>query len=295
MPSVSWHRPTRNRLGNRLMTRIAHISDTHFGTEEAPVCAALLDDLRQKAPDLVVLSGDITQRARASQFRAAQAFIDGLSPLRVLALPGNHDIPLFDLFTRLANPYRNFRRYICADLAPLWQNSQVAVVGFNSTRRLRHKNGVISPDQVAAVAGRLAALSQPFKIVALHHPLAIATDEDIPNRARGAEAAIAAWSAAGADLVLGGHIHLAYCLPTGHAPHRVLAVQAGTAVSRRRRGGMANSYNLIHLESGIERRLHIARLDYQAAQGRFAIAQSWESFRGPEGWEVTRQTISRPG
>lgn len=269
------------------MTRIAHISDTHFGTEQPPVCAALREALLRESPDLVVLTGDITQRARASQFRAARAFVASLAPLPVLVLPGNHDIPLFDLVTRFVAPYRNYRRHFGTELAPLWHNGQVAVLGFNSTHRLRHKNGVIAPDDVEMVASRLAALPQAFKIVALHHPLASATAEDIHNCARGKDAAIAAWSAAGADLFLSGHIHLAYCLATGAAPHRVVAANAGTAVSRRRRGGMANSFNLVELGAGPSHGLQITRLDHDAGCGAFVATQRWKATKGPAGWAVT--------
>lgn len=268
------------------MTRIAHISDTHFGTEEPLVCAALRDALLRESPNLVAFTGDITQRARASQFRAARAFVDSLAPLPVLVLPGNHDIPLFDLVTRFVAPYRNYRRHFGANLAPLWQNGQVAVLGFNSTHRLRHKNGVISPDDVETIASRLAALPQAFKIVALHHPLASATAEDIHNCARGKDAAIAAWSAAGADLFLSGHIHLAYCLATGTAPHRAVAANAGTAVSRRRRGGMTNSFNLVEVSVGIGPGLQITRLDYDATRGEFVVARQWTATKGPQGWAV---------
>lgn len=268
------------------MTRIAHISDTHFGTEDAPVCAALQAELLRQAPDLVVLSGDITQRARAAQFRAAHAFLAGLRPLPVLAVPGNHDIPLFDVATRLLAPYRNFRRHIGPDLAGQWQNDQAAVLGVDSTRRFRHINGVVSPAQAAAVARRLAALPQAFKIVAMHHPLAVSTVEDTINLARGGAAAIAAWTAAGADLFLGGHIHLAYCRVVGEPPHRALVLHAGTAVSTRRRGGMANSYNLIDLAAGRERRLAVARLDFDPGRGRFSVAQRWAAAAGADGWAL---------
>ncbi|MBL8447122.1 MAG: metallophosphoesterase [Zoogloeaceae bacterium] len=276
------------------MTRIAHISDTHFGTEQPRVCAALRDALLHESPDLVALTGDVTQRARASQFRAARIFVDSLSPLPVLVLPGNHDIPLFDFVTRLAAPYRNFRRHFGADLAPLWQSGQVAVLGFNSTHRLRHKNGVIAPDDVDAIASRLAAVPQTFKIVALHHPLASATAEDIHNCARGKDAAIDAWTAAGADLFLSGHIHLAYCLAIGRAPHRAVAANAGTAVSHRRRRGMTNSFNLVDLVIGGQHSLRITRLDYDTAGEEFVAAHRWMATRGPAGWTVTDGKMGEP-
>jgi 3',5'-cyclic AMP phosphodiesterase CpdA len=254
--------------------RLAHISDTHFGAEEAGLCAALRDDLLRQAPDLVVLTGDITQRARQAQFRAARAFLDSLAPLPVLALPGNHDLPLFDLVTRFSEPYRYYRRYLCHDLAPTWQNDRVAVVGVNSTRMWRHKHGVLPPPLVQAVAEQLAALPQALKIVALHHPLAIIEPSDRRNLARGAEAALAAWSAAGADLFLGGHIHLPYCVLVGNntLPARpAIVLQAGTAVSWRRRAGLANSYNLVQLTTEGGRRMDIERRDYDARSGAFAL------------------------
>lgn len=268
------------------MTRIAHISDTHFGTEEAPVCNALRNDLLREGPDLVVLSGDITQRARAAQFRAAREFIDSLAPIPVLALPGNHDLPLYDLLTRFTNPYRLYRRHIGADLAPSWENPLVAVIGVNSTRMFRHKHGVLSEEQVREVAARLKALPQAFKIVVLHHPMALIESIDVPNLALGAGEALAAWIGAGADLFLGGHIHLPYCIPVGTAPRLAVVLQAGTAVSRRRRGGQANSYHLIRLESKGARRMAIEQRDFDQASGRFGVRRAWEAVHPGEGWEL---------
>jgi 3',5'-cyclic AMP phosphodiesterase CpdA len=268
------------------VTRIAHISDTHFGTEELPVCEALRSDLLRQGPDLVVLTGDITQRARSSQFRAARDFLDGLAPIPVLALPGNHDLPLFDLLTRFTAPYRLYRRHIGPNLSPAWQNSLAAVVGVNSTRILRHKNGELSPALIREVAKRLAALPQAFKIVALHHPLAIVEPADIPNRARGAEEALAAWTGAGADLFLGGHIHLPYCIPAGAASRKAVVLQAGTALSWRRRGRQANSYNLIRFDVRGERRMAIEQRDYDRASGSFGTRAAWEAAAGEGGWSI---------
>lgn len=266
--------------------RLAHISDTHFGTEDGPVCAALRNELRQEAPDLVVLTGDITQRARPAQFRAARAFLDGLGPVPVLALPGNHDLPLFDLLTRFTAPYRHFQRYLNIDLAPIWLSPQLAVVTVNSTGKWRHKHGELAPDRVQAVAAQLASLAQPFKVVALHHPLAVIDPADLRNRARGAETALAAWTAAGADLFLGGHIHLPYCVLVGSGRRPAVVLQAGTAVSHRRRAGQPNSYNLVRLEAKHGRRMTIERRDYEAGASRFTSAAAWEAKDGADGWTL---------
>lgn len=277
------------------MTRIAHISDTHFGTEEAPVCAALRKDLLREAPDLVVLTGDITQRARRAQFRAAREFLDSLAPIPVLTLPGNHDLPLFDLFTRFTQAYRHYTGHICATLAPVWQGTGVAVVGVNSTRVLRHKHGALPADLVQEVAERIAGLPQTFKVVALHHPLAVIEPGDRRNRVRGADEALVAWIAAGADLFLGGHIHLPYCILGGQGIRQAIILQAGTAVSFRRRGGQPNSFNLVRFDSACgNRRMVIEQRDYDACTGIFVNISVTEASLSDSGWTLSRQTLSVP-
>ncbi len=273
-------------MGAAALSSLAHISDTHFGTEDAPVCAALRASLLAAAPDLVVLSGDITQRARRTQFRAARAFIDSLAPLPVLALPGNHDLPLFDLLARLLAPYGEYRRHICADLSPWWLGEEVAVLGVNSTCVLRHKHGELPPHVVDAVARRLAQYSDAaFRVVVLHHPLEIVEDADRRNRVRGADAALAAWTAAGADLFLGGHIHLPYCVPAGPEASRAVVLQAGTAVSTRRRGGRPNSYHLVRFDKSAGRRIDVEQRDYAGAEG-FQACRRWRADFGVAGWSL---------
>lgn len=268
------------------MIRIAHISDSHFGTEDPPVRDALRDELLRAAPDLVVLTGDVTQRARRGQFRAARAFLDSLAPLPILALPGNHDLPLFDLFTRFTAPYRYFRRYVGDTLAPCWQGGEVAVVGVNSTRVLRHKHGSLPPALVDEVARRLDRLDAAFKLVALHHPLAVVDPHDRRNRVRGADRALEAWVEAGADLFLAGHIHLPYCVAVGSLKRRALVVQAGTSVSTRRRDGRPNSYNLMQLDGAAERRVRIEERDHDRRGGHFVLHAAHEAVCGDGGWSV---------
>lgn len=264
----------------------AHISDPHFGTDEAPVLAALRADLLEQAPELAVLTGDITQRARAGQFAAARAFFDSLAPLPVLAVPGNHDLPLFDLLTRFTRPYRLYRRHIGTDLSPTWENGSAVVLGVNSTRPTRHKHGVLDEELVAAVAARLRAQPQPFRIVAVHHPLAVADPNDAHDLARGAEDALAAWSAAGADLVLTGHIHLSGCFSTGPARRRLIALQAGTAVSARRRGGRPNAYHLVRLLAGAPRRMQVDERHFDTGLAAFVLGRRWLAMETAAGWRA---------
>ena len=227
------------------MSVLLQISDTHFGTEQGAVVEALGTLAQQQRPDVVVLSGDITQRARTAQFRAARSFVDRLGAA-VLAVPGNHDIPLFDLWARLRSPYGRYSAAFGTDLEPVHRCAELLVVGVNTTRPWRHKNGEVSALQVDHVA-RLVAHADPaqLRVVVVHQPLAVTCAEDEPNRLRGHAAAVQRWAEAGADLVMGGHIHLPYVMPLQGLSRPLWVVQAGTAVSSRVRDGMPNSVNLL--------------------------------------------------
>ncbi|QIB65939.1 metallophosphoesterase family protein [Kineobactrum salinum] len=252
------------------MIRVLQISDPHFGTQQPRVMAAALALGRQQTPDLVILSGDITQRARRGQFAAARHFVDQFhAPL--LAVPGNHDLPLFNLFARLLNPYGNYRRAFGRNLEPEFETDQLLVVGVNSTRPGRHKDGEVSASQIERVAARLSqARPQQLRMVVLHHPVRAAEASDTSNLLLGREQAIPAWVDAGMDVVLGGHIHLPYVLPLygrdGEAGRRAWTVQAGTALSRRTRGEVSNSVNLISYQPGNgAAHCTLERWDYDAA------------------------------
>lgn len=270
------------------MAGLLHLSDTHFGTEQPEVIEALLALAEQVQPEVAVLSGDVTQRARRRQFESARRFMRNLQAQAKLVIPGNHDIPLFNLWARWQAPYRGFQRAFGADLAPTYDSDRYLVVCVNTTRAARHQQGEVSPAQIEAVAQRLlAARPQQLRIVVTHQPMAVIRSEDRRNLLRNHHAAAVAWATAGVDLVLGGHIHLPYACdlrdefaqagPPGWEGTRggavrraVWAVQAGTAVSSRIREGLPNSVNLIHQaprEHGCVCR--VEQYDYHAGQRRF--------------------------
>lgn len=258
------------------MIRLLHLSDPHFGTEAPDVVAALLGFARALGPDAVLLSGDVTQRARRAQFAAAERFVRAL-PSPVLCVPGNHDIPLYNLWARWRHPYRNYRAAFGDELAPVLETPHVLVVSVNSTRPGRHKNGEVGARQIEQVRARLRrARADQLRIVMLHHPVRAAHASDEKNLLVGHTRAVPAWLEAGADLLLAGHIHLPYALPLEAAgcARRAWAVQAGTAVSRRVRGGVPNSVNVIvyHPEAGPLCTLE--RWDHDASQGSFMLADS---------------------
>lgn len=232
------------------MSVLLQVSDTHFGTEQPAVVQALTALSRQQRPDLLVLSGDITQRAQPAQFRAARAFMDGLGA-PVLAIPGNHDLPLFNLWTRLRRPYARHIAAFGAELEPVHSSADLLVVCVNTTRAWRHKHGEVSALQIERVAPLLAgAGAAQLRVVVVHQPVAVTRADDVPNLLRGHAQALARWSAAGADIVMGGHIHLPYVLALHGLARPTWAVQAGTAISARVRRGVPNSVNLLRWGAG---------------------------------------------
>ena len=263
------------------MSVLLHISDTHFGTEQQPVVEALRALARERRPDVLVFSGDMTQRARPAEFAAARRLCDELEITRMLALPGNHDIPLFDPFARLLRPFANYLEAFGPRLEPVLDTDDFLVIGVNTTRAARHKNGEVSQDQIHRVARELqGARPRQLRVVVTHQPAAVTRPKDEHDRLRGAEPALQTWSRAGADLVLGGHIHLPYVMDLVARPEPtsrpMWVVQAGTAVSSRLRHGTCNSVNLIHwlpMPIGQARHCQIERCDYSAAEGWFATAE----------------------
>ena len=258
------------------MTVLLQLSDPHFGTEQAAVVLALERLVAAQRPDVLLLSGDITQRATAAQFAAARACVDRLQVPTVLAVPGNHDLPLFNLGLRLLAPYARYQRAFGPTLEPSYASASVLVLGLNTTRWWRHADGQLSDAQIDQVAQRLALASpRQWKLVLVHQPLAVTRAQDRSNLLHGHAKAVQRWRAAGADMVLGGHIHLPYVLPlpapaADGATARVLwVVQAGTAVSSRVRREVGNSVNLIRIADSGPRQAVIERWDHQAAAQQF--------------------------
>lgn len=262
------------------MSTLLQISDPHFGTEQAPVVHALEALVRNVAPSVLVLSGDITQRATRAQFAAARAFVHRLKVPTVLAVPGNHDIPLFQLGARLFSPYARYMKAFGTELEPVFASPDWLVVTVNTTRWYRHEDGEVSAAQIERVAERLAqATPAQVRAVVTHQPVLVTRPEDIGNRLHGADAALHRWAAAGADIVLGGHIHLPFVRPIHLADpglaRQLWAVQAGTAVSSRVRAGKPNSVNVLRPHVGsVPRACTVERWDHAAGEGRFVCAET---------------------
>lgn len=261
------------------MSALLQISDPHFGCERPAAMQALEALARDIAPALIVLSGDITQRATRAQFRSARAFVDRLG-VPVLAIPGNHDIPLFAVGARLLSPYGRYSESFGDDLEPQASLPDWQVIGVNTTRWWRHENGVVSAEQAGRVAARLSqAGSRQIRVVVTHQPVMVTREVDRANLLVGREAAVAHWARAGADLILGGHIHLPFARPLhegfGDRARHGWAVQAGTAISYRVRDGKPNSVNVLRPAHGPDgRACLLERWDNPEATTRFSCVHS---------------------
>jgi 3',5'-cyclic AMP phosphodiesterase CpdA len=234
------------------MRTLVHLSDLHFGRIDPSLVEPLRRAVADAQPDLIVISGDFTQRARRSQFAAAREFLDSLK-MQTLVVPGNHDIPLFDVVERFAAPLTRYRQFISAELEPEYEDDEMIVIGVNTARALVFPfgEGRINERQVDRIVQRLAGVAPAkLRVIVTHHPF------DLPpgvheRRLLGRSAeAMARLGDVSADLFLSGHLHISHVSHTVDryeaAEHSALIVQAGTVSTRSR--GEQPSFNVLRMQ-----------------------------------------------
>lgn len=241
------------------MRTIVHLSDLHFGRIDPSILPPLVTFIGQLQPDLVAISGDLTQRARTAEFVAAQKFLEAI-PFPQIVVPGNHDVPLHNLFARFARKLDRYQRYITTDLQPTFIDSEIVAVGVNTARAFTWKDGRINPRQLDELRATMKKASENLtKIVVTHHPF------DLPAGASGrvvgrSRLAMKTIAECGVDLLLAGHFHVAETSQTAKRyqlpGYSAIIVSSGTSTSTRGRG-QPNSLNVIRIDGPnliIERR-----------------------------------------
>ena len=265
------------------MRRIVHLSDLHFGRVNPVLIDPLIRIIREVEPDLVAVSGDLTQRARSYQFQQARSFLDAL-PKPQIVVPGNHDIPLHNLFARFVERLTKYKRYITDDLQPVYEDEELVIIGVNTARSSVFKGGRINISQVSRLREKFCSLGSGIvKVVVTHHPFDLPeghTERDLVGRAKMAMTELAE---CGADLFLAGHLHISH---TGHTKrynipgHSALVVQAGTATSTRERGE-ANSFNLVRIAYP---EIIVEKFAWDALSASFAVSTTEQFKHTSEGW-----------
>ncbi len=260
------------------MRTIVHLSDLHFGRVDQRLIEPLIRTVKGIEPDLLAVSGDLTQRARSHEFRAARAFLN-LLPQPQIVVPGNHDIPLHNVFKRFLQPLTKYRQLITKDIEPFFADDEIAVVGVSTARSLVVKGGRINTGQVARIRAKLCSFQEGVvKVVVTHHPFDLPDgfkERDLVGRSRMAMTRLAE---CGADIFLAGHLHVSH---TGHTAmryqihgHSALVVQAGTATSTRGRGEV-NSFNVLRVEHP---EITLERFEWEVDGGNF-VSSGEEHFR----------------
>lgn len=276
------------------MRTIIHLSDLHFGASDPALVAAVIDEVTRLAPDVIAVSGDLTQRARQSQFRAARAFLEAL-PAPIVVVPGNHDVPLYNLLARFAAPLRAFHRHVGRETGQ-YVDEEVAILGADTTRAFTVKDGGLTQRDVARLVRQLETVPPTaVRVIVCHHPF----DEPRSRAARWTRPApwndaVATLVAHGVDLFLTGHRHLSFA---GHTAARyrtagrsAIVVEAGTATSVRARGE-GNAFNVVRVS---RQQVTVERLAWQAVTGQYYPAHRERFECAATGWAPSETTSRSP-
>jgi 3',5'-cyclic AMP phosphodiesterase CpdA len=277
------------------MRTLVHLSDLHFGRVDPALLDPLRNLVREIAPDVVVISGDLTQRAKSEQFEEARAFLDTL-PGPQIVVPGNHDISLYNVFRRFVQPLDRYKRYITEDLNPCHIDDEIAVVGVNTARSLTFKDGRVNKEQVEQIRATLAGLDPKItRIVVTHHPFDLpkgSEEDDLVDRAH---MAMEVFAECGVDLLMAGHLHTSHAGNTSArykiSEYAALVVQAGTATSTRGRGEV-NSFNVIRIEPA---RIEVDRYGWDTVHCQFQLLNTEKFVRSGNIWNEVSDGMMAAG
>ncbi|HEU4852098.1 MAG TPA: metallophosphoesterase family protein [Telluria sp.] len=278
------------------MRTVVHLSDLHFGRVDGTLLDPLSRLVNELDPDVVVVSGDLTQRAKDEQFAEARAWLDTLPGPQVI-VPGNHDISLYNVYRRFFEPLTRYKRYITDDLSPMYADDEIAVVGINTARSLTFKDGRINKEQLAEVHTHFSDLPEHVvKIVVTHHPFDLPEgheeESDLVDRA---SMAMEAFASLGVDVLLAGHLHARHASNTMEryqlGDYAALVVQAGTATSTRGRGEV-NSFNLLRIEHD---RVEVDTYGWDMIHQEFSVLHTEAFLRSANIWAMHNEGLMAAG
>jgi 3',5'-cyclic AMP phosphodiesterase CpdA len=277
------------------MRTLVHLSDLHFGRVDATLLDPLRELIERLAPDVVVVSGDLTQRAKSEQFEAAKAWLDTLPGPQII-VPGNHDISLYNVLRRFLQPLTRYKRYITDDLDPIFVDDEIAVLGVNTARSLTFKDGRVNKEQVAEIKRQLADLPPNVtRIIVTHHPFDLPKTYDDDKLVDRAPMAMQAFADCGVDLLLAGHLHTSHAGSTAEryqmSEYAALVVQAGTATSTRGRGEV-NSFNVVRVE---HERIEVDRYGWDAVGKQFSLMKTEPFLRRGNVWSAHTEGLLATG
>ncbi len=267
------------------MRTLVHLSDVHFGRTDDAIVEQLIHSVHQIKPDVVAVSGDLTQRARPREFERARAFLRAL-PTPQIVVPGNHDVPLYNVYARFRTGFDVYKQYVTDNLSPFYLDDEIAIAGVNTARRLTIKGGRINARQMLRLERQFCPLPDGVKrVLVTHHPFDLPPGYEPDLLAGRSEKALARLLRCGLDLLLAGHLHVSASGSTavrlGLGSRSAIFVQAGTACSTRGRGE-PNSYNVIRLDnSSMEIRV------LSAAIRGFESSSVQRFDQSPSGWVPT--------
>ena len=260
------------------MTRLVQISDLHFGTVDQELLEPLASAIDDAAPDLVVMAGDFVQRARREQFEEAATFMERLGR-PWFGVPGNHDVPLYNLPLRLADPFGSYRRWISRELEPNLDVGGIRIVGLNTTDPLAHQRGRVTRDDIERIGKVISSAKDHLVLIVAHHPFHQSPDVE-KNLMVGASDALEHWASCGPHIIMSGHLHQWLVEPfvRRKGANMTLQIHCGTGLSTRRRGHPNDFAIVDHAADGVD----ITRMVAEA--GRFSESGSTRYEVGSEGW-----------
>ncbi|WP_296951866.1 metallophosphoesterase [uncultured Massilia sp.] len=277
------------------MRTLVHLSDLHFGRVDTALLEPLRDLVHRVDPTVVVVSGDLTQRAKSDEFEQARAWLDTLPDPQII-VPGNHDISLYNVFRRFLLPLDRYKRYITDDLTPVYADDEIAVLGLNTARSLTFKDGRVNREQVDKIRTTLSSLPQHVtRVVVTHHPFDLpagAEESDLVDRAG---MAMKVFADLGVDLLMAGHLHMSHAGNTQArykiSEYAALVVQAGTATSTRGRGEV-NSFNVIRIDG---QRIEVDRYGWDTVHAQFQLMATEKFVRDGNVWTEQAEGLLAAG